>query len=105
MIGFDDIFTAMAGQVRLATSGVAADDFVRYLGVDPHALAKAAHEAADEEFVHLHGMGELAVARLRNLSASQRAAAHAALVETFEVAFRTGFVLARVQSGEGDPAP
>lgn len=104
MIGFDDIFAAMAGQLQLQARGVRADDFVRYLGVDPHALAKAAHEAADEEFEHQHGMGELAVARLHNLSASQRQAAHEELTETFELAFRTGFVLAKVQAGEA-PTP
>jgi hypothetical protein len=102
VIGFDDIFGAITGQVQLKAEGIAADDFVRHLGVDPHALAKAAREAADEEFEHQHGMGPLAVARLRNLSASQRQAAHDALVDTFELAFRTGFVLAKVAEGDAN---
>lgn len=100
-IEFEDIIAAMAGQVRLAMTveGLTAAHYCAYLGVDPEGLERAAREAADDEFQHQHGMGPLATARLRNLSASQRTAVHQALVDTAEVFFRTGMTLAYIRAG------
>lgn len=110
LIGHEDIFGAISGQVRLAlVDRIDSADFERYLGVDPEALNMAAVMAAEEEFEHQHGMGELAVGRLAavrpRLSAAQRAPIIEALTDTFEVAFRTGMVLAYVRAGIGvDPS-
>lgn len=102
-VELEDFSTVLRGQMAMARAGASDDEVVAFLGVNPEALRQIAVRAADDEFRHHHGMGERATARLRNLSASQRQAAHDALVETAEAFLRIGMTLAYVRAGVGVP--
>lgn len=98
LIEAEDIMAAMTEQVRLAfATDVGPEQLTRYMGVNPAALKEIALIAAQEEFEHAHGLGPLAVARIRGLSANQRSVVTVALTDTFEVAFRTGMVMANTR--------
>lgn len=88
-----DLFQTFAGFAQMMGRGISHRSFVEYLGVDPDALDQVARESADEEFTH--------DGRLRRVPAAQRELVHAALHETFEVAFKAGAVSAYVRAGIG----
>jgi hypothetical protein len=94
MLTDDDLTHTLLGFVGMMQRGISHDSFVKYLGVEPEALAKVAEDAADEEFDPRGG-------RLRKLSAQQRRDVHEALVETFAVAYKAGAVNAYVRAGVG----
>lgn len=107
LAGHAEIMQAAAGLVDLASHGVASDDFVRHLGMDPVAVVAFARAIAEEEFDTIPGLptGIDATGRLRKLklSANQRKVVKEALTETWIVGLEIGAVLMRArQTGEED---
>jgi hypothetical protein len=102
LAGMAELTAAMEGLVGLRAKGVAIDDFMRYIGLDPDQVRQAADEAAQEEFDVLPGMPPAvgATGRLRRLglSARQRATVKEALSDTYLLAIQLGITLERART-------